>query len=210
MNILITGTSSGIGEALAIHFSNQKDTPVTWIERVTRKSDWNIIPFDLSHTHDLEMIFPLSVPYDVIILNAWVGYFNAFEEIKSENNTETIHTNLLSNIELLRLLKKHNNIADEATIITLWSQASKHFYVWWAAYQASKWWLRGFIGSLRKEWKQYRFYLIHPQIVATRFFRNTKDGVIPSHLPRTKKEDITEIIDNILHWVKKYDWEIDC
>jgi short-subunit dehydrogenase len=121
-----------------------------------------------------------------------------------------IHVNLLANIELLRLLKLHGNIASWAKIFTIGSQASKHFFSGWAVYQASKWWLRGFIGSLRKEWKQYQLYLIHPQIVETRFFRSTRNWVIPSNLPRTKKEDIIQLIDSILHLQGNYNWEIDC
>ena len=209
MNILITGTSSGIGEALALHFSDNSEHCVVWIDRISRNAWWELLTADLSDTDSIQSVFPMNRVYDLVILNAWVWYFWGLEEVSIQENRTMISVNLLAHITLLSLLSTHGNLTKNAMVIAIGSQAGKHLYSWWAAYQATKWWLRWFIGSIRKEWKEKSIFLLHPNIVDTNFFRHTKTGTLPPHLPKTEKNDIIQCVDDIILWKIKQ-WEIDC
>ncbi len=146
------------------------------------------------------------IDFDAVIFNAWVGYFDRFENMSSEEIMNTINLNSISPIIFLNSLLPH--LSKKTKIIFIWSVASKKFYKFWTVYQASKFALRWFAGSLKNEIKQ-KVYLLNPCFVDTNFFENERIGIeIKWWYKETKLEAIYEVIENILDWSENR-FEID-
>jgi NAD(P)-dependent dehydrogenase (short-subunit alcohol dehydrogenase family) len=86
-----------------------------------------------------------------------------------------------------------------------WKCSGKSLFSWGAGYQASKFALRGFVGSLRKELGG-RCFLINPKIVETDFHKNNQIAI--SGYKKTALEDIIWQF-KIFFDGKSDSWEID-
>lgn len=140
-----------------------------------------------------------DIKFDVIILNAWIWFFWNFYEWKLKEYENIINLNLLANIRLLKNLKYDF----KTKIIFMWSYAWKHFFKWWCVYQASKFWLRWFAGSLKKEW--YNCFIINPKIIETNFHPKNLDI---SKLPKNQIKDVVKAVKKIIN-DKEKKFEID-
>lgn len=160
--ILITGTSSWIWNYLANNLL--VDNKIIWAWRWENNIDWiTYIKWDLKSIETLENVTKSSDYFDYVIINAWVWYFDKFENTWMEKHRETIETNLLSPILLLQLLLEENKI--KKWIIFMWSIAGKKSMKNWATYAASKFWLRWFAMQLKNELKWIKVHIINPSIV---------------------------------------------
>jgi len=208
-NILITWTSKWIWNYLAWNLNN--DFNIFAISRTKTDLDlFEEINIDLTK---FELINDFvkkceqeNIFFDSLILNAWIWYFWSFESATDKEYLDIINTNLVSNILLIKWLKKSLN--KKAKIIFIWSIIGKKFMKFWAVYQASKFWLRWFAGALKNEFKWIWVHIINPKIVDTDFHYNAKiDLNIPSD-KYTSKDDILACIKDILSWNEKR-FEID-
>jgi len=193
MNIFLTWDSSGIGKFVFEKLSWKYN--VFWVSRTGQYK------FDLSKKEEIEKLSNKfkDTEFDVLILNAWIWYFWAFQEWDLQTYEKIINLNLLANIRLLKNL----NYKQKVKIIFIWSIISKKFMKWAWVYQASKFALRWFAWALKQEW--YKVNIINPKIVDTNFHSRDLDL---SKFPQTKIEDIYEIIENIINWEEKR-FEID-
>lgn len=200
-NIFITWTSSGIWKSLKQEFNNHN---VIWISR-TWKGDIHI---DLSDTRNLQKIVNYlennNIILDVLILNAGIWYFDEFENISEADHEKILDVNLKSPILLTQKLLPF--LSDKAHIIFIGSICSKKFMKFGAVYQASKFGIRGFAGSLKNELKWKKIHLINPKIVETNFHNNTKISM--QWLKNTPMRDILMTVNNILDW-EETRFEID-
>jgi len=204
-NILITWISSWVWESLW-GFLVEKNN-IIWISR--KKSKNNKIEsykIDLSKKSEIEYfcrnIVKQNYIFNVLILNAWIWEFWKFEENSLEKYENIINVNLLANIRLLKFLEK--NVSKNTKIIFIWSIISKKFMKWASVYQASKFWLRGFAGWLKQEWK--KVFIINPKIIDTCFHKDKIE--LWNKYPETKMEDILEVVWEIIDWKEKR-FEID-
>lgn len=201
-NILITGTSSGIWNAIKNSF--EQNYNIIWVSR-TGKNDINI---DLSDTQNLEKIIYYlqenNIILDSIILNAGIWFFDEFENISQHEHEKILDLNLKSPIILTQKLLPF--LEEKARIIFIGSVCSKKFMKYGAVYQASKFGIRGFAGSLKNELKWKKVHLINPKIVETNFHNQSK---IPmdSH-KQTHMSDIITTVENIFSW-EETRFEID-
>lgn len=201
-NILITWTSSGIWNAIKNNF--EQNYNIIWVSR-TGENDINI---DLSDTQNLEKIIHYlqenNIILDSIILNAGIWFFDEFENISQQDHERILDLNLKSPILLTQKLLPF--LSEKARIIFTWSICSKKFMKYWAVYQASKFGIRGFAGSLKNELKWKKVHLINPKIVETNFHNYSK---IPmdSH-KQTHMSDIITTVENIFSW-EETRFEID-
>ncbi len=208
-NILITWTSKWIWNYLA---NNLKwDFNVFAISRTKTDLDlYREINIDLTNFGLIDDFVKKceqeNIFFDSLILNAWIWYFWSFESATDKEYLDIINTNLVSNILLIKWLKKLLN--KKAKIIFIWSIIGKKFMKFWAVYQASKFWLRWFAGALKNEFSQVWVHIVNPKIVDTNFHDNAKiDLNIPSD-KYTSKDDILACIKDILSWNEKK-FEID-
>ncbi|MBP8016800.1 SDR family oxidoreductase, partial [Candidatus Gracilibacteria bacterium] len=126
-----------------------------------------------------------------------------FGNISNKKNLQMLQTNLYSPILMLQNLLK--NLNKNAKIIFIGSIASKKFFNFGAVYQASKFGLRGFAGSIKNEFKDKKIYIINPTIVKTNFFGGQESKF---NYKQTKIIDIFKTVENILNG-KENRFEID-
>lgn len=202
MKLLITGTNRGIGAYLTNHL--QKNHEIIGISQ-NANTNTSIHFFQCDITNDAQMdgILQNIENIDYMILNAWIGFFDRFENISLEDHIKVIETNLIANIKLCyKLLKKI-----EKGIIFIGSISSKKSAGYGASYAASKFWLRGFAMQLKNECKGKKIFLINPKIVATEFHRQSSID-IQGKYPHTDIDDILQTVENILQ-KKETRFEID-
>ncbi|MCP4522856.1 MAG: SDR family NAD(P)-dependent oxidoreductase, partial [Candidatus Gracilibacteria bacterium] len=150
-NILITGTSSGIGESVTKKISKFHD--VIGVSRhipvgLEGGKNYTHITCDLSISENRDKIRQYyeqsDKKIDVLLLNAGVGYFDNFENIPLSDYEYLLQLNLHAPIGLTHALLPF--LSEKAKIIFIGSICSKKFMKYGAVYQASKFGLRGFAG----------------------------------------------------------------
>lgn len=94
-------------------------------------------------------------------------------------------------------------LSKDCRCIFIWSIAGKKRMKYGAVYQASKFWLRGFVWALAHEYPHYSFHLLNPRYVKTNFHKNSKIPINKELYQETKLEDIKKTIDGILLWDEK-------
>jgi short-subunit dehydrogenase len=199
-NIFITGTSSGIWKFVAQNM--QEIHTLYGISRHSSNLEIQEFLWDINDETFLSEIYKKVSEIDWLILNAWVWYFDHFENISLKEHKEIIQTNLLANIIFTHIFSKKIT----SGIIFIWSISSKKSGKFWASYAASKFWLRGFAMNLKNEIKQ-NIHIINPKIVKTNFHKNSKIE-IQWKFEQTNLEDILQVINEIIQWKEKR-FEID-
>ncbi|MDD3303077.1 MAG: SDR family NAD(P)-dependent oxidoreductase [Candidatus Gracilibacteria bacterium] len=199
MNILITGTNSGIGKALKESLGVNHN-----IFKVSKNQsdEDNFFQCDLTQNENIEKLDFSDTIFDMIIFNAGVGYYSGFFEQNLEHYEEIINLNLLSPIRLLKKLE--HNIDKKTKIIFMGSIASKKFMKNGSVYLASKFGLRGFAGGLKEEGK--KVYIINPKIVETDFHKGKID--LPENINVKSPLEIVKLVEDIISG-KETRFEID-
>ncbi|MDF1881313.1 SDR family oxidoreductase [Sulfurimonas sp. MAG313] len=201
---LITGSSSGIGQAI-------KDTLLSMGYRVyglarrTQVKEKNFVPLvcDISDAVQLEksiQILLKETDINLLINSAGLGYFEPHEELSVTQIKEIIDTNLTAPILLtslcLRSLKKtKGKVINISSIEAL--KASKFS----AVYSASKAGLHHFGSSLFEEVRKsgVQIVSIHPDLTQTSFFDNLHFKPKDNEMMSLKPEDIAQSVQDILN-----------
>lgn len=177
-NVLITGTSSGIGKAIADTLLKNNNT-VYGISRTAAglQGDYHEILMDLTDTNSLlNAVDKLcdTVSFDVLINNAGCGYYGLHENI----SVSSLHEMLITNVEvpmllshaLLRGMKERKS----GTIINISSFTAGQINPHGAAYGATKAALSSFSAGIFEEARKHnvRMIVIEPEMTMTNLYRN--------------------------------------
>ncbi len=201
-SILITWTTSWIWGFLAENLKSEFE--IIWVWRSENNINWiKYISWDLQNEDFLKKLSWELKEIDYLVINAWVWYFDKFENILLEEHKEIINTNLISPILLTSLLLDKI----KSWIIFIWSVSSKKSGKFGASYCASKFWLRWFAMNLKNELSNLKVHLINPKVVKTNFHDKSKIEILWKY-EETKIEDILKVVKEILNWKEKR-FEID-
>ncbi len=174
MNILITGTSSGVGYGLANYYLGKGHT-VFGISRnlnneLDQYSKFNFLSLDLSKFGDLEnklYNFLKDIKtIDLVILNA--GQLNEIKDLKDTTIEEIqaiMNINVWANKMLIDYLSTH--IKNVHHIVAISSGASVNGSRGWNAYSLSKATLNMLIDLYAKETSNTHFTALAPGIIDT-------------------------------------------
>lgn len=165
--ILITGASSGFGEDAAWLFADEGCKVVLAARRVDRLQtlasriqdaggEAIAIPMDIVNADDVENMVNSAIDLygqiDILFNNAGIGRVGWYEEYSMERDIETlINVNLIGTMRVTRAVLPHMLARREGHIINMISVAGYISAPLISSYSASKFGLRAFTDSIRRE-----------------------------------------------------------
>lgn len=169
MNVLITGSSNGLGRCLAWKFASDENKVILHGRNETRltafrdllREDYGVkadmVIGDIREEATLCRLYEAALRHeiDVLINNAGVYQQGDPGNINPADLDMVIGTNLIAPIRLALLVYPIMVAKGKGLIVNINSLAGKSFNDREAAYCASKHGLRGFMGSFRHEAKKH-------------------------------------------------------
>ncbi len=202
--IVITGASSGIGEALCLELAKQNNTLILCARNMDKLqsvasqctafgSKAICITLDLNDDNAIFVaaneILKLELSIDILINNGGISQRSLASETPLQLDKQIMQTNYFGTIYFTKLLLPQI-IKQKGGIVVISSIAGKFGFYLRSAYAASKFALHGFFESLRLELlkQQVQVTIVCPGKIKTAISYNaiTKDGVAhnkldPSH-----------------------------
>ena len=199
--VLITGTSSGIGRAIAGAFAAkgyevfgtsrnpQRNEPIAGVE---------LLPLDVSDqasvTSAVSTVIQRAGRIDVLVNNAGVGVFGAAEESSIAQAQELFDTNFFGLIRVTNEVLPHLRAQRSGRIINISSVLGFLPAPYGALYAASKHAVEGYSESLDHETREFgvRVSVVEPGYTDTAFDANAADPDSPIESYRALREQVKE------------------
>ena len=181
--VLITGSSKGLGEALALEFAkngyniilngrNKKELENVKNKILKKHVKCYSVCGDIRATKTINNLYKVakSKTISILINNAGIGFKYSLESVTDKQINETIDTNLLSLIKLTKKIYTFFLKKREGTIININSISGLENQELRSIYCASKWGLRGFTDTLKLEAKKNNIGIIgvYPSRIKTK------------------------------------------
>ncbi len=197
MHIFITGTSSGIGKALAEH-SLDKGNLVSGLSRTQSiiHKKYTHYAIDLSNIRAVEKFeFPDTSEKKVVLVNnaGTLGEIKYVGELSNQSIYEAYCLNLITpSILMNSFIKKYANL--EVIIINISSGAGKNAYDGWGEYCSTKAGLDMFTSVIAREQKlkkssKVRVFSVSPGIVETNMQAQIRKADFSNFSMRLKFEE---------------------
>jgi short-subunit dehydrogenase len=220
--ILITGASSGIGEATARLFGSQGYRVVLAARRKERidlladeikskGSEVLAIPTDIAHYDQIKNLVAGSLDHfgeiDILLNNAGLGRLAWLEKLNPKNDIDfQIQVNLTGLIQMTQAVLPHMIARQQGHIINMGSIAGLIATPTYSVYAATKYGLRGFTEALRREVSIHGIDVtgVYPGGVATQF--GEKAGIrrkTKISTPRYLKLTADDVAQSVLRVVRK-------
>jgi NAD(P)-dependent dehydrogenase (short-subunit alcohol dehydrogenase family) len=167
--VLITGCSSGYGLQTARHFHSQGwnvlATMRTPREDVLPGSKrLRVLPLDVTKPDSIAAAIEASGPIDVLVNNAGIGLFGAFEATPIATTREVFETNTFGVMAMTQAVLPQFRARRAGVVVNVTSSATLAPMPLVAVYTASKMAIEGFTGSLAHELQAFnvRVKLVEP------------------------------------------------
>jgi NAD(P)-dependent dehydrogenase (short-subunit alcohol dehydrogenase family) len=224
--ILITGTSSGYGKAIAEHFLSNGWNVIATMRRPDDASfngdtpRLRVLPLDVTSETSIAALFEVAGSIDVLVNNAGVGAVGAFEATPISLVRQLIETNTIGVMAMCQAVIPQMRERRSGTIVNVTSSVTLGAFPLAAAYTASKQAIEGFTGSLAHELAHFgiRTKLVEPGYAPTTNFGANAiipfDQLIPADYAdfaepiieafgnpalTTKESDVAEGVWNAVH-----------
>ncbi len=160
--ILITGASGGIGAALARQLANdghalllhgRNELALHALRSELPGTDVQCCAAELASSEGIKQLIGAALTFnvDTIIHNAGISDFHLLEDAKANTTRDTLQINLLAPILLTQGLLPHLRRKKSAQLVFVGSILGSIGHAGYSIYCASKFGLRGFAESLRRE-----------------------------------------------------------
>ena len=176
-NIVVTGTSSGIGNALALRLLDSGHHVLGVSRRPANIEHENFLAasIDLSADDAGTRLTTLAKEHkyiDALISNAGGGQFGSLENFSAAQIQQSINQNLTSHLLVARAFIPTLKKQPRSNIIFMGSEAALTGSRQGSVYCAAKFGLRGFAQALREECANQNTHIgiINPGMVRTPFF----------------------------------------
>ena len=177
---LVTGASSGIGNAIAKRLAEEGYSVIAAARRTDRMKDLEELGIE---THALDVSKEESIAalvdhigkkhgaVDVLVNNAGFGLYGAVEDIPQADARYQLEVNLFGPARLIQLLLPAMREKRSGTIINMSSIGGKIYTPLGAWYHATKHALEGFSDCLRLELASYNIdvVIVEPGMILTEF-----------------------------------------
>jgi len=188
--VLITGTSSGYGLATARHFHSQGWTVVATMRTprhdvLPRSTRLHVLALDVTKPESIAAALEAAGPIDVLVNNAGIGLFGAFEATPMATVREVFETNTFGAMAMTQAVLPQFRARRAGVVVNVTSSATLAPMPMVAAYTASKMAIEGFTASLALELEAFdlRVKLVEPGYgPSTGFTKNSgarMEGLIP-------------------------------
>ena len=207
---VVTGASSGIGEALSLQLSLHgyhvvlASRSLEQLDEIAKRikdegGSCSVVETDVSSPESIKNLKSTVEKLGsvaVVVNNSGVGQFAKFSEATLEEWDTQININLRGAFLVSQAFVEQMQENKKGTLVFINSVAGKHGYPFSAAYVASKYGLRGLSESLRNELRpdNIKVVSIHPGAVNSSFW----DGVNVD-FPRDEMLDSQVVADTIIH-----------
>ena len=191
-NILITGVSSGLGEALVEAYLEKGDSVYAIGRTLPKKFDLHphffFFPYDLSETFMLQATlkeFIQDRSFEIAILNAGLlGEIQTLRETDLSDIKAVMEVNVWANKELIDILSTHASVKQ---IVGISSGAAVNGSKGWGAYSLSKSGLNMLLSVYAKELPEIHFTALAPGVIRTPMVQHIIDKVDDVTFPSAKK-----------------------
>ncbi len=154
--VLITGCSSGYGKATAEYFLERGWEVIATMRRpvpgLAGHSRLRVVQLDVTDDASIRQAVRHSIAafgkIDVLVNNAGIGLFSAFEVTPKQTIREVFETNTFGAMAMAQAVIPHMRERGEGTIVNVTSSVCFAGMPLVAPYAASKWALEGFTESL--------------------------------------------------------------
>ena len=188
--VLITGCSSGYGLETARHFHAQGWNVVATMRTpredvLPRSERLRVLALDVTKPESIAAALEASGPIDVLVNNAGIGLFGAFEATPMATVREVFETNTFGVMAMTQAVLPQFRARRSGVVVNVTSSATLAPMPLVAVYTASKMAIEGFTASLALELEAFdvRVKLVEPGYgPTTRFTSNTgsrMEGLIP-------------------------------
>jgi 3-hydroxy acid dehydrogenase/malonic semialdehyde reductase len=181
---IVTGASSGIGNAVAVMLLNNNARVIALAGRGYRNSapqsemtgDVTVVHCELGIAKDIEDCFSSIAKneprLDGVILCHGYGDFGSIEEFSSMQIQELVNVNLISNMLICRIIIPILKKQKRGDVILMGSESGLKGGKKGAVYCATKFGINGFVEALREECAAsgIRVSVVNPGMVKTSFF----------------------------------------
>ncbi|WOF42539.1 SDR family oxidoreductase [Sphingopyxis indica] len=176
--ILITGTSSGYGKAIAEHFLHEGWHVIATMRRPEaaafegETSRLHVLPLDVTDADSIASLIKAAGPIDVLVNNAGIGAVGAFEATPMALVRRLLETNTIGVMAMCQAVIPQMRSRRAGTIVNVTSSVTLGAFPLAAAYTASKQAIEGFTGSLAHELAHFgiRAKLVEPGYAPTTRF----------------------------------------
>ena len=188
--VLITGCSSGYGLETARYFHEQGWNVIATMRTpradvLPRSERIRVLPLDVTKPESVAATLAASGPIDVLVNNAGIGLFGAFEATPMTTVREIFETNTFGMMAMTQAVLPQFRAQRSGVVVNVTSSAVLAPMPLVAAYTASKTAIEGFTGSLAHELAAFNVSvkLVEPGYGPTTSFTsnsgNRMDGLIP-------------------------------
>jgi NAD(P)-dependent dehydrogenase (short-subunit alcohol dehydrogenase family) len=188
--VLITGCSSGYGLETARYFHAQGWNVVASMRTpredvLPRSERLRVLALDVTKPASIAAALAASGPIDVLVNNAGIGLFGAFEATPMATVREVFETNTFGVMAMSQAVLPQFRARRSGVVVNVTSSATLAPMPMVAVYTASKLAIEGFTASLELELEpfQVRVKLVEPGYGPTTRFTNNSgsrmDGLIP-------------------------------
>ncbi|MFT5824493.1 MAG: NADP-dependent 3-hydroxy acid dehydrogenase YdfG [Crocinitomix sp.] len=179
--ILITGASSGIGKATAIHFqqkgwnviatmrSPEKDTELKALENIQLEK-LDVLDLE-SINHAIQNGIQKFGKIDALVNNAGYGAYGPLESFPRENIVKQFNTNVIGLMDVTRAIIPHFREYKNGVIVNISSIGGQMTFALGSLYHGTKFAVEGISESLHYEMKEIgvKVKLVEPGMIATDF-----------------------------------------
>src|ERR1043165_3203625 len=188
--VLITGCSSGYGLETALHFHAQGWNVIATMRApntqvLTPSARLRVLALDVTRPDSIAAALEAAGPIDVLVNNAGIGLFGAFEATPMTTTREVFETNTFGVMAMTQAVAPQFRARRSGVVVNVTSSATLAPFPLVAVYTASKTAIDGFTASLAHELAAFdvREKLVEPGYCPTTSFASNAgprlDGLIP-------------------------------